>query len=184
MSKAAQENVRHGKKNRTKTTASWVIQLTSAIKRKEIRKALNILSVPQVRKEASKTSLWEFGAPLHTAARLGRVKFIPILINSGFQVDALEKENGSKDTPLNLAASFQRLKAVEMLLKYGANPNKTSVVNKKGKSLNFICAKLMLFIGEAKTMPLAQAIYNDNVAIAKLLLKYGANPDITFPYSK
>ncbi|XP_023319101.1 ankyrin-1-like [Trichogramma pretiosum] len=109
------------------------------------------------------------------------------------QVDARDKEG---NTPLYLALSYDRKKAVETLLRNGANPN---LVNDKGKTpLHFMSlartkqfvAKTFLDISDALNRPvlvdardnkgntpLHSAIKNRCGHMVEFLLKHGANPN-------
>lgn len=60
------------------------------------------------------------GTPLHDAALGGSPDVIAVLLDHGAAIDARDKEEEA--TPLMLAASLGRSKAVELLLARGANP--------------------------------------------------------------
>ncbi|MBV8810416.1 MAG: ankyrin repeat domain-containing protein [Acidobacteriaceae bacterium] len=61
------------------------------------------------------------GTPLHDAALAGSAEVITLLLKWGAQIDALDGDAGA--TPLMLAASMDRVKAVEALLDNGADAN-------------------------------------------------------------
>ncbi|XP_023319102.1 tankyrase-2-like [Trichogramma pretiosum] len=109
------------------------------------------------------------------------------------QVDARDKEG---NTPLYLALSYDRKKAVETLLRNGANPN---LVNDKGKTpLHIMCrgwihedlVKMFLDISDTLNRPvqvdardnegntpLHFALLNCRLDVPKLLLKHRADPN-------
>ena len=63
------------------------------------------------------------GTPLHDAALGGSMDTINVLLDAGAVVDARDVESGA--TPLMLAASLDRLSAVQLLVKRGADPKLT-----------------------------------------------------------
>ncbi len=63
------------------------------------------------------------GTPLHDAALGGSVEVINLLLDSGAAIDARDSE--ARATPLMLAASLDRLSAVQLLLRRGADPKLT-----------------------------------------------------------
>ncbi|CAB0043902.1 unnamed protein product [Trichogramma brassicae] len=133
---------------------------------------------------------------LHAACASGCYDVIETFLKLGYDVNCIATETG--DTPLHLAASHQKEGVVELLLKNGADPNLT---NAKGlTSLHVICraerdncnfAKMLLDLGRSVCKPvqvdardkfgntaLHLAAMKKNTKVVRLLLAYGANPNL------
>jgi len=93
-------------------------------------------------------------APLHYAAREGRVEVIKLLLERGAYPNAWD--NGDK-TPLHYAAERGDVEIVRLLLEKGADLNARD------------------YMGQT---PLHEATKNGHVDVVKLLLEHGANPNI------
>lgn len=92
---------------------------------------------------------------LHRAAAFGDSGSIKKIVADGTPVDQLDEFG---DTPIMHAAIRGRVKAVEVLLKLGANPN---------------------FSRPNGATPLMAAAEGDSVRLVKILLKAGADPNMT-----
>ncbi|XP_041132056.1 ankyrin repeat and SOCS box protein 2-like isoform X1 [Polyodon spathula] len=102
-------------------------------------------------------------SPLHLAAERDRDDALELLINSGFDVNAMLSHDRSllyedrRSTPLYFAISNKNINAIEMLLEAGANPN-IDTIN-----------------------PLLVAIRQGCITSMKLLVEHGANIDCYIP---
>ena len=94
---------------------------------------------------------------LHVAAYRSDPTILKVVAD---QMDNVNVLDGEYDSPLKVAAEYDRLENVEILLSYGADPN----VDTSGRS------------------PLYLSIENDNLEMAKLLILEGA--DVNFHYNQ
>ncbi len=94
-----------------------------------------------------------FSTPLHVAVANNKLKLAELFINKGANVNA---RDSNKNTPVMSAVSSQYLKMAELLLKNKANVN----------------------VSCYRKMPLNIAVQNENLNMVKLLLDYGADPEL------
>jgi len=96
--------------------------------------------------------------PLMLAAQLGYDEIVGILVDAGQKLDVKSRVNsfGGGLTALHFAAERGRLRACQILLKAGANPNVASA--DKMTALNY-------------------AIHDKNEAVVQCLLENGADPN-------
>lgn len=119
--------------------------------------------------------------PLHLAAAEGHEHVIPILIKAGAYVNA---KNSSGDSPLFLAIRNNHEKSVEVLLQHNADSNHLNLdgispLYLAEKSSNEKIIELLLRHNARRGNPddwLAIAVEQDDVNIAKKMLKSGAEP--------
>ena len=123
---------------------------------------------------------------LFTAMSDERFDIAELLLKNGTNPNTQRDSNGN--TPLLLECIKKNKQGVELLLKYGADPNKASayelplVVACKNSNLEIV--RLLLNYGADvnkpdpyRTTPLMEACINKRLRIIKLLLKYGAKVD-------
>ena len=101
--------------------------------------------------------------PLHVAARNGNLACVQLLLSHGVPVDI---QNGTKQTPLFLAAEFLHPDVVAGLLDHGANANATA----KGGATPLTYSTCF---GEGYATN-----YQAGVAVVQILLEHGANPNV------
>ena len=101
-------------------------------------------------------------SPLHLATEYNNVEMIKLLIKGGFDVNI---QNNLGQTPLLFACYHNFYESVDVLLKYGANPN-------------IICGSNAWFYFTKTALGLA--IRYGNFDIVELLLKFGADPNLEF----
>lgn len=97
-------------------------------------------------------------APLHTAARLGRVDAIRALVKAGARVDLHDRRNGW--TPLLHAVHKRQHRAAVALLESGADPNRRAAGHR----------------GAMSVPPLIMAAGYGMTDTVKVLLERGADP--------
>lgn len=130
--------------------------------------------------------------PLYTAAQLGNVDIIKMLIDHGANIEARLMQNGR--TPLYEATSEGHMKAVELLLQEGANieckceDGLTPLLEASRRGHEAV-VQLLLQQGantEVRTeeghTSLSQAVKEGHIAVVRTLLKHGA--DVETPNSK
>ncbi|WP_199100598.1 ankyrin repeat domain-containing protein [Dyella sp. ASV21] len=100
---------------------------------------------------------WFEAERLHRAARDGDIEEMARLVASGFDMNLFDDISW---TPLHYAVDCQHYKAAQWLLDHG------SAVN----------AHELAKVGET---PLSVAVQGDYPEIVELLMRYGADPDIT-----
>lgn len=67
--------------------------------------------------------------PIHYAVGLVEVEITKLLVNNGVKINVTDKKNG--DTPLHIAAKYERVDTIQLLLEKGAD---TKIRNKNGQT--------------------------------------------------
>lgn len=101
--------------------------------------------------------------PLKSAAQQGCLEVVKVLLEAGADPNIADDTNY---TPLMNAVSGEHMDIVKILLKFNADPNVQSGKNPEGDD------------GETGRSALMDAAVSGNVAIARELLKRGANPTL------
>lgn len=122
----------------------------------DVKRLRKFLSTKRARAELLNLSSAEGFTPLGLAAFFGQVEALEFLLSRGAEID-LVMDSRNRNTALDAAAAANELRAVEVLLAHGADPN---IQAAGGYS------------------PLHKAANHGNVAMVKLLLSKGARKDV------
>lgn len=124
--------------------------------------------------------------PLHWAARLGHLSVVKLLLDSGAEIDA--QMSRSLDTTILLAAKHYEFDALEILLDRGANldlagkDNRTVLFHVIRKGSEELMKTLLCKGARPDITCLFEALSDwerdDHYERAKLLLEYGADPNM------
>ncbi|KAJ3110134.1 hypothetical protein HDU96_006885 [Phlyctochytrium bullatum] len=124
--------------------------------------------------------------PLHKAAFYGAENVVPLLIDAGAEIDAVNK---FERTPLHVACSYGQAGLAGLLVNAGANVESVDEIGRKPLHLaangdHAECVKILLYAGvnvdavDADGRTALHIACNENrPSIAKLLLNAGANVD-------
>ncbi|PPE01923.1 hypothetical protein GOBAR_DD01063 [Gossypium barbadense] len=118
-------------------------------------------------------------APIHSAASIGNLEIMEILLSKGANVNV--KNDGGR-TALHYAASKGWLKIAELLISHGAKINSKDKASSTGKSA--LCELLIEEGAEVEATdragqtPLMSAVICQNKEVALLLIRHGADVDI------
>ncbi|PPE01924.1 hypothetical protein GOBAR_DD01064 [Gossypium barbadense] len=118
-------------------------------------------------------------APIHSAASIGNLEIMEILLSKGANVNV--KNDGGR-IALHYAASKGWLKIAELLISHGAKINSKDKASSTGKSA--LCELLIEEGAEVEATdragqtPLMSAVICQNKEVALLLIRHGADVDI------
>jgi len=183
IKKGANLNIKSTHKN----IAKWETPLANAVLNKEFEVANALLDAgAKAKVERRSTKL------VTQVITAGKLKLIKKLYSKGFDVNEKllsDQSYGGRLTPLNLSLKFKHTALVNWFLKQGASPN---LWNSEGRnSAFFVKDKVMLtllikhgldinHVSKLNTTALTEAILQDDLALIKLLLEQGANPENGF----
>ncbi|XP_033830420.2 ankyrin repeat and SOCS box protein 12b [Periophthalmus magnuspinnatus] len=129
--------------------------LNNAVSRDDVALLAQLLSQDSYRKCINARSGWGVPVtPLRTAAALGHLRCLELLLEHGAEIDSLDVK---AQTPLFTAVSGKHLDCVTALLKSGADPNGSQYNN---------CS------------PVLTAAREGDVEVLRELLRYGAEVDV------
>lgn len=123
-------------------------------------------------------------SPIHHAIRAGHVEMLEALIKGGADVNRLSKHGEMSIAPISLALGEGRLEMADLLLSSGASPrDELYLAVKLGGEKGLERVRLLLKEGAAATpnrgtsrdSPVALAVRNGELEIAKALLAGGAD---------
>lgn len=124
-------------------------ELHDAVKKGDVSRVQSILS-----NGANVNDIDLFGTPLHSAVVRRNQEIVELLVNAGADIEAVTVTG--KERALHLTSALaKQLDMAALLIRYGA--------------------RLDAYDGEGRT-PLIVAVYSDNIAMARLLLTVGADP--------
>lgn len=130
-------------------------ELNNAVSSDDAASLAHLLSQDAYRKSINARSGWGVPVtPLRTAAALGHLRCLEVLLEHGAEVDSLDVK---AQTPLFAAVSGKHLDCVVALLKAGADPNGSQYNN---------CS------------PVLTAAREGDVEVLRELLRYGAEVDV------
>ncbi|KAI6354593.1 hypothetical protein MCOR25_008537 [Pyricularia grisea] len=124
------------------------------------------------------------GAPLHQACEYGRADVAKMLLDAGSDT---EIKNSFDRTPIFMAITFGHLECVKLLLSYGADGDASPLTNfslwEYAWSLGYREISMELIEYGARidntsvymSVLLLQAVYDDNVVVARRLVEAGAS---------
>ena len=117
--------------------SNWKSELGQSIWYNNESEFDQILSRPQVQREISSVKEWKrYQDPVNCAAYCGRNSMLEKLLKAGADPNCYRLDvNDDKWTPIHNAISCNRIEAVKILLKYGANEN---LVGNTSKSIHMI----------------------------------------------
>ena len=137
---------------------------------------------------------YDYGAPLCAACKNGNTEIVEFLLKNGADPDGLRTEEYSC-TPLVLSIYYgynNYSDICKLLLEYGANPDAS--LEYFGTALYFACTKENIDLDLVKSLlehgaepngfgrfsmtSLYSACADNNIELAKLLLEYGADPNL------
>jgi ankyrin repeat protein len=129
--------------------------------------------------------------PAYAAAETGNVKIMTLLLDSGAKFSVPESLI-TKETPLHIAAKFNKSEMVDFLIKNGIDVNSKAIYNNtplhSAIGTHKDCLETIKILiknkadlslkGRSKNTPLHIAVINKKPGVAKLLLENGAPLDI------
>ncbi|CAG08380.1 unnamed protein product [Tetraodon nigroviridis] len=148
--------------------------LNAAVSADDVVLLSDLLSQESYRKAVNARSGWGIPVtPLRTAAALGHLRCLEVLLEHGAEVDSLDVK---AQTPLFTAVSGKHLDCVVALLKAGADPN-GSQYNNCSPVLTAAREGDVDVLRELLRGPLYISAVYGHLDCFKLLLLHGANPD-------
>lgn len=130
-----------------------------------------------------------FNSPLHFAAASGNPACIKYFLDAGIPVDQQSRASplGWNRTPLQIAATFNRVRCYQLLRQHGADihiedPDEYQAIHRASDCGSLECVQLLIKDGadvnalnEDEISPLNCALDSGNLAVIKELVIHGAN---------